>query len=74
MPSEDTYAAVQPSFVLPTAVALDDSVSRGSASQPGLEDLQYFIGQDAVDRTLTHSVYFPVRQGVVSPPALDLAT
>ena len=60
---------LQPSFVLPTAVALDDAVSNTSVKgkQVGAEALQFHIGQDAVERVLTHSLYYPIKQGVVWP-------
>lgn len=57
---------VQPSLVLPTAIALDDAVSKASSKQHVLEEHNVHIGQEAVDLSLTHSVYYPVRQGVVS--------
>ena len=57
---------LQPCFSLPTAIALHDKVLKAGQKQTGLEDLQYYIGDEAVDRTATHNVSFPVRQGVVS--------
>ncbi|KAK9814862.1 hypothetical protein WJX73_000597 [Symbiochloris irregularis] len=55
----------QPSLVLPTAIALDDAVSKAASKQHVLEEHNVHIGQEAVDLALTHSVYYPVRQGVV---------
>lgn len=57
--------AMQPSLVLPTALALDDSVSKPNAKLGPLEDLHYSIGQEALDKALTHNIHYPVKQGVV---------
>ena len=56
---------VQPCLVLPTALAIDDSVSKAGHKHTNLEDLHYFIGQEALDLTLTHTIQYPIRQGVV---------
>ena len=51
---------------MPTAVAIDDAVSRVASKQTSSEEQNFAIGQEALDLALTHSVYYPVRQGVVS--------
>eukprot|EP00759_Apiculatamorpha_spiralis_P023134 PhF_6_TR27009/c0_g1_i1/m.39440/K18584/ACTR3, ARP3; actin-related protein 3 len=52
----------EPSYVFPTAYADQDSVNR----KPGiLDDLDFYIGQEAIDRIGTHTVTYPMRHGIV---------
>ncbi|KAH6567001.1 hypothetical protein BASA62_006381 [Batrachochytrium salamandrivorans] len=69
-----------PAFIIPTAIATRDSnvvvVLGGSggsgggagsnvASKRGIEDLDYFIGDEAMANSKTYSVNFPIRHGQV---------
>ncbi len=61
-----------PQFVLPTAIATRDSASTGTsgptgnlASKRGIEDLDFFIGDEALANSKTYSVNYPVRHGQV---------
>ncbi|RKP03194.1 hypothetical protein CXG81DRAFT_9856 [Caulochytrium protostelioides] len=65
-----------PQFIIPTSIAVRDSVgqagsARGQtvtgnlASKRGIEDLDFFIGDEAVANAKTYSVHNPVRHGQV---------
>lgn len=71
---------IEPSFIMPTAIALDTDVrgpggaaggagSRrvggGGGAGGGLRDLDFFIGNEAIAHSSSHSVYYPVRHGQV---------
>ncbi|RHZ62694.1 hypothetical protein Glove_337g7 [Diversispora epigaea] len=67
-----------PSFVFPTVIATRDSsgtgVSGGSvtakssgslASKRGIEDLDFFIGNEALSNSKTYGLHYPIRHGQI---------
>ncbi|CAE6456328.1 unnamed protein product [Rhizoctonia solani] len=70
-----------PSFVFPTAIATREhastnaqSTSRGPpvankpghlASKRGIEDLDFFIGDEAIANSKTYGVHYPIRHGMI---------
>ncbi|CAE6426658.1 unnamed protein product [Rhizoctonia solani] len=70
-----------PSFVFPTAIATREhasttsqSASRGPpvaakpgnlASKRGIEDLDFFIGDEAIANSKTYGVHYPIRHGMI---------
>ncbi|ORX89734.1 actin-related protein 3-like protein [Basidiobolus meristosporus CBS 931.73] len=58
----------QPSYVIPTAIATRDNVSRKAgniASKRGIEDLDFFIGDEAIANSKTYGVSYPIRHGQI---------
>eukprot|EP00294_Goniomonas_avonlea_P008699 CAMPEP_0114563342 /NCGR_PEP_ID=MMETSP0114-20121206/13053_1 /TAXON_ID=31324 /ORGANISM="Goniomonas sp, Strain m" /LENGTH=410 /DNA_ID=CAMNT_0001749171 /DNA_START=23 /DNA_END=1255 /DNA_ORIENTATION=- len=55
---------VEPSYIVPTVIATDDSV--GKQTQKGkIDDLDFFIGDEAVANKAGYGVTYPVREGQV---------
>ena len=63
-----------PAFIIPTAIATRESPSTNPksgagggnvASKRGIEDLDFFIGDEAMANSRTYSVHYPVRHGQV---------
>lgn len=56
-----------PDFIVPTAIATKDDIARGDfvRAKDGMEDLDFFIGDEAVSNRSTYAVNYPIRHGVV---------
>jgi len=55
----------EPSYIVPTVIASnEDSKSVATTSKEGIEDLNYYIGDDAIN-SKTFQIYYPVRHGLV---------
>ncbi|KIJ41966.1 hypothetical protein M422DRAFT_209110 [Sphaerobolus stellatus SS14] len=67
-----------PSFVFPTAIATRDSATSSSARGPplpakpghlaskrGIEDLDFYIGDEALANSKTYGVHYPIRHGMI---------
>ena len=71
---------VEPYFITPTVVAVNDSFSstaqpaaRGAPARGVMADLDFYIGQEALARShasSTHSLSYPIRNGQVGAPAV----
>ncbi|KAJ3626920.1 hypothetical protein Zmor_004139 [Zophobas morio] len=59
----------QPSFIIPSAIGIKEKAAIGESAQrrlgKGLEDLDFFIGEEAVDNQKTYAIYNPIRHGIV---------
>ena len=57
----------EPSYIVPTAIATKDGVKAGDHRARGgeMEDLDFFIGDEAVSRATTHAVSYPIRHGLI---------
>jgi actin-related protein 3 len=57
----------EPSFIVPTAIATKDGVAAGDhrATGSAMEDLDFFIGDDALSMATTHAVNYPIRHGLI---------
>jgi len=57
----------EPSYIVPTAIATKDGVTAGAHRAKGgeMEDLDFFIGDEAVSRATTHAVNYPIRHGLI---------
>lgn len=53
---------VEPSYIVPTCIAVNDSVSR---ARSGLDDLDFAIGNEALANSATATVTWPIRHGQV---------
>ncbi|KAK9815824.1 hypothetical protein WJX72_010232 [[Myrmecia] bisecta] len=56
---------VEPTFVFPTAVAVNDDVKKAGGRGSVLADLDYHIGDEALSNAATYSVHYPIRHGMV---------
>lgn len=54
-----------PNFIIPTEIAVNEKAAGKLASKRGIEDLDFYIGDEARQYSKTYSVYSPVRQGQV---------
>jgi actin-related protein 3 len=57
----------EPSYIIPTVIAsAEEGKATGSASSnpTGIEDLNFLIGDDALNNK-TYQIYYPVRHGLV---------
>lgn len=66
------YASnVEPSYIVPSAIAngtggsSNDSTTISSRNRQGVDDLDFYIGDEAVSRSSTHQVNYPIRQGII---------
>jgi actin-related protein 3 len=56
-----------PQFIIPTAIATKEQASNttGGNIKKGIEDLDYFIGDEAMQNSKSYSLSYPVRHGQV---------
>ncbi|KAJ3252213.1 Actin- protein 3 [Boothiomyces macroporosus] len=60
-----------PQYIIPTAIATKEAASNrtgnqaGGSSKKGIEDLDYFIGDEALANSKTYAVSYPVRHAQV---------
>eukprot|EP00744_Colponema_vietnamica_P001215 GILI01002037.1.p1 GENE.GILI01002037.1~~GILI01002037.1.p1 ORF type:complete len:428 (+),score=126.24 GILI01002037.1:47-1330(+) len=57
----------EPSFIVPTAIAthVDKKGTSFAAAKSGVDDLDFYIGQEAIKNSKTHSLSYPIREGVI---------
>ncbi|OZJ05099.1 Actin-related protein 3 [Bifiguratus adelaidae] len=55
----------EPSFVFPTAIATRETRSANLASKRGCEDLDFFIGDEAIENSKTYALNYPIRHGQI---------
>jgi len=53
----------EPSFIIPTAIATHDD--KKQVGKTGIPDLDFYIGDEAVENSSTYGINYPVRQGLV---------
>ena len=58
---------VEPSYIIPTCIGINDSVSSAASSRRGtaLEDLDFAIGHEALANASSQTVTWPIRHGQV---------
>jgi actin-related protein 3 len=56
-----------PQYIIPTAIASKDVASNqtGGNIKKGIDDLDFFIGDEAIANSKTYSLNYPVRHGQV---------
>ncbi|KAI8907458.1 actin family [Powellomyces hirtus] len=55
-----------PQFIIPTCLATRESQTTGNvASKRGIEDLDYYIGDEALANSKTYGISYPIRHGTV---------
>merc|ERR1711991_464016 len=56
---------VEPQFIIPSVIATDEGTNKKSSKLKGLEDLDFFIGDEAMENSSTYQVNYPVRHGQI---------
>merc|ERR1711916_113788 len=56
---------VEPQFIIPSVIATDEGAKKKSSKLKGLEDLDFFIGDEAMENSSTYQVNYPVRHGQI---------
>jgi len=57
---------VEPQYIVPTAVAARVEPGGGAGKpQEGLQDLDFYIGNEAINHTSTHQLGYPIRHGLI---------
>ena len=55
---------VEPQYIVPTVMA--SQASKGvEGIRDGLDDLDFFIGEEAMQHSTTHQINYPIRHGLV---------
>jgi len=55
----------EPNYIIPTAISVKSDVGAVGKSNGGIEDLDYFIGNEAMANTSTHQIKYPIRHGLI---------
>jgi len=62
----------QPNYIIPTAICLPNATDGKSAGGPartgakkGIEDLDFYIGEEALGMTSTYQIRYPIRHGQI---------
>lgn len=59
------YASnVEPSYIIPSAIAVG-SENKTVRGRQGVDDLDFYIGNEALNHSSTHQVNYPIRQGII---------
>jgi len=53
----------EPSYIIPTAIACHDDNKK--TTKGGIPDLDFYIGDEAVENSSTYGINYPVRQGLI---------
>ena len=56
----------QPSYILPTVIGVDNSITSRSKGTPSLSDLDFLIGDEALANTKKYSIQYPITDGQVT--------
>jgi len=57
---------VEPSYMIPTCIAMNDAVNKtGSSKLGGLSDLDFAIGDEALAHSSSRTVSWPIRHGQI---------
>lgn len=55
----------EPQYIIPSAIAMSASTGTTTKGKRGLEDLDFYIGDDALANSKTCSMFYPIRHGQV---------
>lgn len=58
----------EPDYIIPTTISTRSEKGVGSSSatrKAGVDDLDFYIGNEAFDHTSTHTLNYPIREGLV---------
>eukprot|EP01129_Flabellula_baltica_P014682 TRINITY_DN70_c0_g1_i2.p1 TRINITY_DN70_c0_g1~~TRINITY_DN70_c0_g1_i2.p1 ORF type:complete len:418 (+),score=120.46 TRINITY_DN70_c0_g1_i2:17-1270(+) len=52
----------EPSYIIPTAIAANDE---GTRSKDGVPDLDFYVGDEAIEHSSSHGINYPIRHGLI---------
>ncbi len=55
----------EPQFILPTCIATAVANKTSSVNKRGIEDLDFFIGDEALANAKTYNVHYPIKHGQI---------
>ena len=56
---------VEPQYIIPTVLGTKAEEGGVQGKRDGVEDLDFFIGDDAFANTSTHQINYPIRHGLI---------
>jgi len=56
---------VEPQYIIPTVTASKTDVDSMKGKRDGIEDLDFFIGDKALNNSSTHQINYPIRGGII---------
>jgi actin-related protein 3 len=58
---------VEPQYIVPTVIATQEGkgVQKAASQKKGVEDLDFFIGDEALANSKTYDIFYPVRHGQI---------
>ena len=60
------YASnVEPSYIIPSVIGTKDAKSSARKEWKGVEDMDFWIGDEAASRSNEYTVNYPIRHGIV---------
>jgi len=58
----------EPQYIIPSIIALQEGkggTQKASVTKKGVEDLDFYIGDEAINYSRTYDMFYPVRHGQV---------
>ena len=55
----------EPQFIVPTLIATKDPSQQKTQQKKGVEDLDFYIGDEAVANQKTYAINYPIRKGQI---------
>eukprot|EP00299_Pterocystis_sp_00344_P007464 c2432_g1_i1.p1 GENE.c2432_g1_i1~~c2432_g1_i1.p1 ORF type:complete len:412 (+),score=79.62 c2432_g1_i1:49-1284(+) len=55
----------EPSYIIPTAISLDDSSKKTQAAKKPCDDLDFFIGDEAIAMQKQYKINYPIKHGQI---------
>ena len=56
---------VEPQYIIPTVTAAKTEVDSQRGKRDGIEDLDFFVGDQALNNSATHQINYPIRGGII---------
>lgn len=56
---------IEPQYIIPTAIATREDDKALPGKKDGIDDLNYCIGDSALENSSTHSISYPIKHGLV---------
>ena len=55
---------VEPQYIIPTVTASTTAVDSARGKRDGIEDLDFYIGDKALNNSQSHQINYPIRGGI----------
>jgi actin-related protein 3 len=55
----------EPSYIIPSTIAVAGSDSSTVRSRQGIDDLDFYIGNEAFNHSSSHQLNYPISQGII---------